>query len=580
MKKLSLSLLLFIFTLGFQQVNAQSIENGLSLYEQGDYERAIRILQQSNSPEAQLFIGKSYFSLNNYLKAISFLNKITSTSNPELYHEAKYTAALANFQIDNFSLSLDELKSLSQIRPSSNVSRSALQLYDEILGYLTLKQRKEVFLETIYDEVRLDLLESSIGRVKYRSAIAFLELFKRSVEDYDNLRLSRIETQLSDSIVYSQRYNPNQVTQSPKGITYNIGVVLPEFEFDSPEYEIPQHLYFGIQLAIEEFNSSNTDQKAFITYKNSNSADINAEGIITDLVWNKDVDVIIGPLFSGIAKEFTNLAEEYEIPMLLPLANADSLDLYNNYVFQLNPSFYTQGQLMARYAVNVLGYDTLGVIAEKGSLGAPAARSFMHEVERNGGFIEYYFEENLEEFGYDIRDYTQYFTSDTLDSVSMVEAVYAPFTGTVAPTLVESMLTDLEAMRSNVAILGSEEWMNVNLEDRRLSETELFYTESFNVDTSTSKAQTFASSFRIRFNTQPNQFAYIGYDAAQIILTTLLKVKNPAYLRDALKDLNNFNGLSSKISFRGTHVNQEVKIKRMPRDKDLLDRQDIEFRRR
>lgn len=578
MKKLAFLFLFLI--LGFSQIFGQTFENGLSLYEQGDYERAIRILQQSDRPEAILFTGKSYFALNNYIKALGFLNKVKPSTTPEIYHEAKYTAALSYFQMDDFSRSLDILKSLSEERPSTNTSRSALQLYDQILGYLTLKQRREVFMETTSDEIRLDLLESTIGIVKYRSAIAFLELYKRSVEDIDQLRISRIETQLSDSIVYSQMYNPNQVIQSPKGIAYNIGVVLPEFEFDAPEYEIPQHLYFGIQLAIEEFNSSNTDQKAFITYKNSNSADINAEGIVTDLVWNNDVDVIIGPLFSGIAKEFSNLAEEYEVPMLLPLANADSLDLYNNYVFQLNPAFSTQGEIMARYAVNVLGYDTLGVIAEKGSLGAPAARAFMHEAERNGGFIEYYFEESLEETGYDIRDYTQFFTTDTLDSVDMVEAVYAPFTGTVAPTLVASMLTDLEAMRSDVAILGSEEWMNVNLEDRRLADTELYFTESFNVDTSTTKAQEFASSFRLRFNTQPNQFAYIGYDAAVIITSTLKKVKNPVNLRDALKDLNNFYGLSSKVSFKGTHVNQEVKIKRMPRDSDLLEDSDNEFRRR
>lgn len=578
MKKLAL-LLLFV-VLGLSQALAQTFENGLSLYEQGDYERAIRILQQSDEPEALLFTGKSYFALNNYLKALHFLNEVPSSASSEVYHEAKYTAALSYFQLDDFSSSLDVLKSLSDERPSTNVSRSALQLFDQVLGYLTLKQRREVFLETKSDEVRLDLIESTIGRVKYSSAVAFFEIFKRSVNDFDQLRVSRIEAQLSDSIVYSQRYNPNQVVQAPKGIAYNIGVVLPEFEFDAPEYEIPQHLYFGIQLAIEEFNSSNTDQKAFITYKNSNTADINAEAIVTDLVWNQDVDVIIGPLFSGIAKEFSNLAEEYEIPMLLPLANADGLDLYNNYVFQLNPAFSTQGEIMARYAVNVLGYDTLGVIAEKGSLGAPAARAFMHEVERNGGFVEYYFEEDLEKLGYDIRDYSKFFTTDTLDSVDMVEAVYAPFTGTVAPTLVASLLTDLEAMRSSVAILGSEEWMNVDLEDRRLSETELFFTESFSVDTSTSKAQTFASGFRLRFNTQPNQFAYIGYDAANVILTTLKKVKNPAYLRDSLKDLDNFFGLSSKISFKGTHVNQEVQIKRMPRERDLLEEPETEFRRR
>lgn len=564
------TLFILLFALwGYTSSSAQTIENGMSLYEQGDFERAARILQQSNDPEAILFTGKSYFALNNYLLALHYLNQLSPSVQPEIYQEAQYTAALAHFQLDNFPKSLDVLKPLSEIRPSSSTTRAALTLYDQILGYLTLNQRRDVFRESSKDEVRLDILEASIGLVQYNSAVALLNLYKRSALSSDPLRLSRIETILGDSVSYTQRYNPNRVVQAPKGISYNIGVVLPEFEYDAPEYEIPQHLYFGIQLAIEEFNSENADQKAFITYRNTNEALNSAESIMNELVWNEDVDFIIGPLFSGVAKEFSNLAEEYKVPMLLPLANADSLDLYNDYVFQLNPSFATQGKVMANYAVNVLGYDTLGVIAEKGSLGDPAARAFVHEAERNGGLVEYYFVEDLEELGYDIRDYTQYFTTDTLDSVDMVEAVYAPFTGTVAATLVESMLTDLEAMRSTIAILGSEEWMNVNLEDRRLNETELYFTESFNVDTSTVNAQNFASSFRLRFNTQPNQFAYTGYDAARVMLEILKRVKNPAYLRDALKDLNNYEGLSTRVSFKGSHVNHEIRIKRMPRDSDL-----------
>ncbi len=565
MKKIStltlLALLVTTFSFG------QSLENGLNLYEQGDYDRAIRVLSQSNSPEAILFIGKSYFALNNYIKAIHNLDRVPQNAE-KVYQEAMYTKALAHFQLDDFPNSLDVLKQLSLAQPSTSAVRASLVLYDQVLGYLTIKQRREVFQRSTDDQVRLDVLESLIHNVPYNTAVAFANLFERSATDINQLRFSRVQTLLSDSISYTQRFNPNQVVQAPSGVSYNIGVVLPEFEYEALEYEIPQHLYFGIQLAIEDFNSTNVDQKAFINYRNTDNG--SPDEIINDLVWNEDVDVIIGPLFSNVAKDFSNLAEEYEVPMLLPLANADSLDLYNNFVFQLNPSFATQGKVMAEYAVNQLGYDTLGVIAEKGSLGAPAARSFMRHAERNGGFVEYYFVEDLEEFGYDIRDYTQFFTSDTLDSVDMVKAVYAPFTGTIASTLIESMLTDLEAMRSTVAILGSEEWSTANLEDRRLPDTELHFTESFNVDTSDTRASTFASNFRLRFSTQPNQFAYIGYDAANVILETLLKVKNPANLRDALKDLNGYEGLSTRVSFKSTHVNHEIKVKRMPRDSDLI----------
>lgn len=554
---------MFFIFLGFNSVQAQDIQDGLILYEQGDYERALRILENSEEPEALLFTGKSHFALSNYLIALSNLNKIDSSAPLDLNHDARYTSALAYFQLDNYSDALDVLKELGNAIPSTSTSRAAIVLYDQLLGYLTPKQRFDVFRQVKNDAVRLDLVESSIGKVKYNTALSLVDLFKRSVSQYDINKINAIETLLSDSVSYFELYNPNQYFTAPRGIAYNIGVALPEFDFESSEYEIAQHIYFGIQLAIEEFNSSNPDQKAFLYYKKTNGDD-DAESIISDLVWNKDVDLIIGPLFSQVAKDFSDLAEAYQIPMILPLANADSLDLYNDYVFQMNPTFATQGKLMARHAFK-MGYDTLGVIAEARSLGAPAARSFLHEFERQGGFIQYYFEENLEDQGYDITDYTKFFTTDTLDSVAMVQGVYAPFTGTIAPTLIESMLTDLEAMRSTVDIFGSEEWAGVDLDSRRLNQTNLSYTESFSVDTSTTAASEFTSSFRLRFETVPNQFAYIGYDAAKIALQTLKRVKNPAYFRDALKDLNNFRGLSMEVSFKRTHVNQDVVIKRIQR---------------
>lgn len=541
---------------------AQNIEIGKQLYQQGDYERALTVFERINTAESSLFAGKTLFALNNYLKAISYLNKVSPSDGVEYFQDAQYTKALSYFQLKDFAGALDVSYQLAQSPTSSPITRAGNEFYKNLIGYLTPKQRFEAFREVHADEIRLDILEFSMGKVDYSTALALSNLYKETLLEQPSLRFNRIETLLSDSISYVEHYNPYFERTSPKGIAYNIGVALPEFDFDSPDYEIPQHLYFGIQLAVEEFNIKNSRAKAFISY--ANTSEQSSAQIMADFVYNKNVDVIIGPLFSQVAKEFSDLAELYEIPMLLPLANADSLDLYNNYVFQLNPTFSAQGKQMANYAVNVLGYDTLGVLAEKGSLGAPAAQAFRHQAERNGAFVQYYFEENLQENGYDISDYSKFFTTDTLDSVAMVKAVYAPFTGTIAPTLIESLLTDLEAMQSKVAILGSEEWQNVSMENRRLDSTELFYTRSFEVDTTTPRANEFISSFRIRFQTEPNQFAFIGYDAAQIILEQLQRVKNPAYLRESLTTLKHYTGLSIDVSFNGSHVNQKVKIVQMP----------------
>ena len=560
MKKLFTTLLFSILFIGI--TSSQSLETAKMLYNQGDYQRALSLFETSETQEAYLFSGKSYFALNNYLKAVNWLKKVTASSGPEIYQDAQYTQALAYFQLGNYEASLQITQNLALTSPSTAFTRAANIFYNDLISYLTPKQRFEVFKQVNSDEIRLDILEFSVAKVDYPTLKALFNLYQNSALT-NSLRADRIKTALEDEVAYQDSYNPNYVRKAPKGIAYNIGVALPEFDVETSQYEIPQHLYLGIQLAIEQFNSSNSDKKAFITY--ANTSNLRSSEIMADFVFNKNVDVVLGPLFSQTAKEFSVLAESYQVPLVLPLANADMLDLYNNYAFQLNPTFASQGKKMAQYAVNVLGYDTLGVIAEKNSLGAPAAQAFMHEAERNGAYIEYYFEEDFEELGYDISDFTQFFTTNSLDSIPMVKAVYAPFTGTIAPTLIESMLTDLEAMRSTVAILGSEEWQNVDLQPRRLDSTELYYTRSFSVDTSTSRADAFSSAFRIRFQTEPNQFAYIGYDAANLVLDQLKWAKNPAYLREVLRDVQRFHGLSIDVNFNTTHVNQAVDIIHMPR---------------
>ncbi|MBD3615807.1 MAG: ABC transporter substrate-binding protein [Gracilimonas sp.] len=560
--------LLLVFT--FLTINtclfAQSLETGIEFYEEGNYERALLIFENLDSPTAQLFTGKSYFALNNFLKAKYYLNKVDSTAE-EMMLEAKYTKALADFQLKNFASSLDALYEIKEGSFHPSITRSAYNFYRELNNYLSLNQRYVAFRASAYDNVRLDLVESAVGKVDLSSARALFSAYKSAVTDADTTKYASLKAFLSDSSAYTQRFNQNsRYPKAPSGLAYNIGVALPEFDIESAEFEISQHLYFGIQLAIENFNSENTDQKAFITYRNTEAEASKAASISNDLIWNHDVDAIIGPLFSEVAEELSKYAELYQRPLLTPLANSDSLNLDLNYTYQLNPTFAVQGRTMARHAIQNLGHDTLAVIAERGSLGEPSAIAFLDEARKLGGEVVRYYVEDFSSQGYDISEYVKYFdpNPDEEDILSYnIDAVYAPFTGNIAETLISSLLTNLEAMQSKVTILGSEEWETVNIGSRRLPETNIYYTKTFDLDINSSEVEDFESAFRLRFDTPPNRFAYIGYDAANLILETLKQVQNPVYLKEGLKKFNNYQGLSTDISFKGTHINQEVKIKRI-----------------
>ena len=569
--KLTISTLSVVLILMFSGlINAQSIDAGKDLYRSGDYERAIRIFKTINNAEADLFIGKSYFALADYLKSKAYLNRaLAKEDNSDIIIETKYTKALVLFQLDDFAASLDLLYEIKKERRNSTFYSRSLTFYDQVLSYLSINQIKTVFRQTANQEILADVIAGALGRLDYSKAKVLLNNFKSSMIDSNSVDIFQIEAALRDSLIYSSRYPFRKYSYAPDGMAYQIGVALPSFDIDSENYEIPQHLYFGIQLAVEEFNSNLSTKKAFLSFAQTNVDSIQSEDILNQLVWKKDVDVVIGPLFSNVAKSFADLAEVYEVPVITPLANADSLNLANNYMFQTNPTFAVQGTKMAQFAVNTLGLDTVAVLAEMNALGEASALAFRYEAERLGAFVQHFFLEDLKSNGYDISEYTAYLSkTDTLVPSPGLKAIYAPFTGSAASTLIRNLLTDLEASKSDYVLLGSEEWSDTDIENTLLPETSIHYSQSFDIRYGESDVENFASNFRLRFQTEPNQFGFIGYDVAQLVLTTLDRVGNPDYLKNGLHEVKNHRGLSGNIGFDKEHVNQQVIIKSVYRNQE------------
>ncbi|MFY0698657.1 MAG: ABC transporter substrate-binding protein [Balneola sp.] len=567
--KSTFSIFSFLLILLFStSAYAQSVEAGKNLYQNEDYERALRIFTQIDTPEANLFSGKSYFSLGEFSKSKAYLNRvIDSDEGTNIFvQEAKYTKALVLFQIDDFAASLELLHELKSNSRNNPYYTRAISFYDQILSYLSIDQIKTVFRQSSNVEVLADVISGALGRVDFSKAKTMVTSLKSTLIDSSAVDLFQIEAALRDSLTYASRYPFQKYSYAPTGMSYQIGVALPSFELNSDNYEIPQHLYFGIQTAVEEFNANQPDKKAFINFSRTNVDSIQSEDILNHLVWSKDVDVVIGPLFSNVAKSFSDLAEVYEVPVITPLANSDSLSIANNYMFQTNPTFAVQGKKMAQYAVNSLGLDTVAVLAEMDALGEASALAFRHEAERLGAFVQHFFLKDLESDGYDISEYTAYLSkTDTLVPSPGLKAIYAPFTGAAAPTLIRNLLTDLEASRSDYILLGSEEWADTDLENTRLPETSIHYTQSFEIRYGETDVEEFATNFRLRFQTEPNQFAFIGYDVTKFVLSTLNRVGNPDLLKQGLHELKNYRGLSGNFGFDSEHINQKVLIKSLYR---------------
>ncbi|MFN1833840.1 ABC transporter substrate-binding protein [Balneola sp. MJW-20] len=560
MKKISLCLLLMLLTAttGF----GQNIQDGIRLFRSGDFERAQLIFDQINDPEAYYYSGRIRFNQGNYLKARSLFQKAAASDDYQL--EANFALALTHFQLDDHSKALDILYQIKESGGFGAVGTEAGYFYRDLVNYLSLDQRYDAFRRTDNEQVRYDLIRAAFGKVDLATARVLLDSYTSTVADSGSFEVQRLYSSLTDSTMYAQEFSSVKYPMAPKGITYKVGVALPQFDPDEPQYEISQSLYFGIQLAFERFNGDNSDKKAFLIYKNTASDPVKATEVFNDLVWNHDIDALIGPLFSEVANSYADLTEDFEIPAITPLSNSNQLVKDSKYLFQLNPNFEVQGRKIGEYAVNYLDVDTVAIIAEKNSYGEQSALAFREVMRENDVEVVQYYVRDLESMGYDIQDFTKILDPDfdTLRTYQ-IDAIYAPFTGSVAPTLINAMLTEIEAYRNESILLGSEEWATMEYSGIIKRNNPIYYTQTLSTGRTDSLRNEFDREYRLRFSTNPSRFSYIGYDVATVLLNTFSRVQNPDYLTDGLKELNGYQGLSTRVSFRGTQVNEEVKINRI-----------------
>lgn len=561
---------------------AQNFDEGLDLYENEQYEEALQIFLSQDSPQSTLFTGKSYYSLGEYLKARSYLGRISNNAPRDILLEGRYTTALVDFHLNQFGAALNELYQIKEINNRTAIVNDANTLYNGILNYLTLAQRRQAFQAAQYTAIKVDIVESAFGKVDYKMAQFLIEELRQSLPSDEQDAIAQLEQSLGTTSSYNYSQGFTSRLSAPRGMVYDIGAALPKFDSSAPEFSVSQGLYMGYLLAAEEFNQRNADKKAFIRYQNTGAVMDSAGYAMNHLAWSNNVDAVLGPLFSEPAMRIAELAEEYQVPVLAPLANADSLNIDNPYVYQANPTFSSHGKKMAAYAVNQLNMDTLAVFAEKGSLGASSAYAFRQEAERLGAHIQHFFVEDLQSKGYDITEYTEKFAPDTVargsasytlnangrtlnsrgDSVlvNSIDGLYAPFTGQAASTLVDLLMIDLQVMQIDFPVLGSQEWGAIEIPEDRLQGRDIYFTESFYINSNSERVSQFREDFKQRFGREANRFAMIGYDSADYLLRVLEEIENPALLKDVMRTYPMYEGLISNINFGGTHVNQEVKI--------------------
>lgn len=523
-----------------------------SLYTEAKYSEILAIESVQENSLLSLYKGKSFYALDRCSEALPELYLASTSIEKEISEDALWTQILCWIQLRDLNQATRKLFDAQSSFSLARYRSSSVSLKRDLIRFLSEKQLLELS-RTLSDPDHLFELYNQ-GEFTTESLIA------------NQLRLSLTRFGVDSLKIYSvSKPVITQTTRTPpEGFVYRIGVLLPINQDPvSIESQNSRALYNGLLLAIDELNDKDERFQIHIRMMNSSFAEENADSLLSVLWMDNPVDVIIGPLFSSRAAVLTQNTAQYGIPIVLPLANSDQLIQPGVPTVQLNPVFSVHGREMARFAVQSLKLDTVSVISDRNSLGYAAAIAFKEEAERLGALIPTFFAGDMANTGYDIRPFTQTLYTDSvmIDSLGITpaKAVYAPFTGAGAQTLIRLLMTDLSAKQNPLTILGLEEWNNDDLVELRVDSSRIYYSSPFLQEPDSIATTNFIQNYERRFGEEPNVLAQTGYDAGSFIGELLLQSGNPIDYRLTLKNPPAYQGLRQNYVVRN-YLNQSVYI--------------------
>lgn len=563
MKKYFLLLFLALVTL-LNFVEAQSFKDGLHAYDQKNYETAIQIFSSLSDEQSQLFLGKSLFLINRFDEARFVLAKLSKVDSPSLKGDALFTLAQLYISENNFAKAMDCLYEIGQLsRGVGKVQGEAKIQFNRLNTFLSFQDRVDIIRNTNHPQVIFPVIEEGLRTELKKDAAVLLSIAEKLAHQnvIKSNELEQLRITYKRNAVTVKRLD----TAPPDGYNFTLGVVLPSNKL-SETIGISQHLYQGIRTAVEIYNQQENSNKVFLSYR-SDSDSLNP---VADLVINESADMIIGPLTSQSAKEMIGYAELFQIPVIAPLANNDSLNNDNPFFFQINPTFGMIGKRMAQFAIEELQVQTVAVLADKSTLGYQSALAFKEEMEKNGVDVAYFKSDDFKKTGFNMSDYTAVFTSDQLlkDSLQIpdFDAIYLPFTGEYAQTMIDLTLTDLEAQSFFAPILGSQDWGYVELPAERLQKFTMYFPDSKEINETDEQVIQFRQLFTDFTKSEPDYFSYLGYDIGKYLISVIESTKKPGEFKTGIKQQKTFYGLSTEIQFNGGHVNEIIYIYESDKD--------------
>lgn len=303
-----------------------------------------------------------------------------------------------------------------------------------------------------------------------------------------------------------------------------------------------QAMYEALQLAVEEVNNEGgllDGREVEIIHYDNKSDKTETASVATRLVEEGAV-ALIGPGATDLVLAQNPVAEQSEVPAVIPAATADDLTMDDDgnvldWVFRLAFSYTYQANAAARFATDELGAQKAVVLVDQSNdYSVGQAEPFIKEWEALGNEVV------LEE---------SYTSGDTDFSAVLTTLMATEFDVIYLPAFyTEGGLITKQAREMGLTqpILSGHGFASdayVELAGAS-NATDVYFTSNFYTGTEEEAGKAFVEAYEAKFGKTPDTFGALGYDGAKLLFQAIEDAGSTdrTAVRDAIENMETFTG--------------------------------------
>ena len=298
----------------------------------------------------------------------------------------------------------------------------------------------------------------------------------------------------------------------------------------------------GVQMALEEVNSSGgvLGKKIDLTVEDNQTKQGQTTTIVKKLISEDHVVALIGEVASSKTLEAAPIAQASKIPLLATAATNPAVTQTGDYVFRVCFTDDFQAVVIARFVLETLQKKKVAFMTDvKQDYSVGLTKIAKEYLEKNGGEI--------------VKE--QSYSSDDKDFRAQLTAIKAANPDVIIITgyYPEAALIAKQGRQFGIkaVLAGGDGWDGSSLIPVGGSAVEgAYFSDHFAVSDTSPLVQNFVGAYKKKYNTAPDAFAALGYDAFKLLVDAIKRAggTDPEKLRDAIANTKDFPGVSGKIT--------------------------------